>query len=255
QLDARRLRVVDRLFGLRHDTVGGGDDDHRNIGDLGAAGAHLGKRLVAGRVDEGDRLAVVLDAPGAGDLRDAARPRVHDIRLANVIEQRRFAVIDMTHDRDDRSPRLEVLLGVAFGVGFEEALLSIWSAANFQLHVRLQSDRLRQFGFDDRVDRRVLGRTEFHQLEEEFAHLPADRFGECANGNRFLDRNLAGARLRAGAFGAGVDFAAADAFVGVVHFDLATGDGDGHGGLALLGALLAAGVPFAAAGNSTGVAA
>ena len=42
-----RLRVVDRLERLGHDAVVGGHDDHRDVGDLGAAGAHRGERLVA----------------------------------------------------------------------------------------------------------------------------------------------------------------------------------------------------------------
>ena len=32
----------------------GGDDDHDDVGDVGPAGPHLGERLVAGRVEEGD---------------------------------------------------------------------------------------------------------------------------------------------------------------------------------------------------------
>ncbi len=51
--------VVDRLLGLRHDAVVGGDDDDRDVGHLGAARAHGGERLVAGRVEEDDPLAVV----------------------------------------------------------------------------------------------------------------------------------------------------------------------------------------------------
>ena len=73
------LGVVDRFLGLRHDAVVGGDDDDGDVGDLGAAGTHLGERLVAGRVEEGDRLAVVLDAPGADHLRDAAGLGVDDV--------------------------------------------------------------------------------------------------------------------------------------------------------------------------------
>ena len=51
-----RLRVVDRLARLRHHAVVGGDDDHGDVGDLLAAGAHGGERLVARRVEEGDGL-------------------------------------------------------------------------------------------------------------------------------------------------------------------------------------------------------
>ena len=55
--DVGGLRVVDRLVGLRLHAVVGGDDDDRDVGHAGAAGAHGGERLVAGRVEEGDELA------------------------------------------------------------------------------------------------------------------------------------------------------------------------------------------------------
>ena len=58
-----RLGVVDRLDRLGHHAVVGRHDQHDDVGGLGAAGAHGGERLVARRVDEGDRLAV-LDRPG-----------------------------------------------------------------------------------------------------------------------------------------------------------------------------------------------
>ncbi len=50
------LGVVDRLARLRLDAVVGGDHDHGDVGHLRAAGAHGGERLVARRVEEGDRL-------------------------------------------------------------------------------------------------------------------------------------------------------------------------------------------------------
>ena len=53
----RRLGVLDRLDGLRHDAVIGGDHQHHDVGDRGAAGAHLGEGGVTRRVDEGDRQA------------------------------------------------------------------------------------------------------------------------------------------------------------------------------------------------------
>ena len=49
------LGVADRLDRLRHDLVVGRDDQDDDVGDLGAAGAHGGERLVARRVEEGDR--------------------------------------------------------------------------------------------------------------------------------------------------------------------------------------------------------
>ncbi len=64
--------VVDGLDRLGHDAVVGGDDQHGDVGDLGAAGAHGREGLVAGRVQEGDLLAVDLHLVGADVLGDAA---------------------------------------------------------------------------------------------------------------------------------------------------------------------------------------
>jgi hypothetical protein len=93
--------------------VVGGHHDHRDVGGLGAAGAHGGERLVARRVEERDRLAVVLvDLVGADVLGDAAGLARRHVRLADGVEQRRLAVVDVAHDRDHRRARLEVLVGV-----------------------------------------------------------------------------------------------------------------------------------------------
>ena len=100
-----RLGVVDRLDGLGHDAVVGGDDQHDDVGGLGAAGPHGGERLVAGGVDEGDRLAVLLDLVGADVLGDAAGLAGDDVGVADAVEQQRLAVVDVAHDGDDRRAR------------------------------------------------------------------------------------------------------------------------------------------------------
>ena len=50
----RLLGVVDRLDGLGHDAVHRRDDQHDDVGHLGAARAHHGEGLVAGGVQEHD---------------------------------------------------------------------------------------------------------------------------------------------------------------------------------------------------------
>ena len=101
-----RLGVANRLDRLRHDAVVGRHDQHDDVGDLRAARAHGGERGVTGRVDEGDRLAAGRDdLIGADVLRDAARFARDHIGVANRVEQRGLAVIDVAHDGDDRRTR------------------------------------------------------------------------------------------------------------------------------------------------------
>ena len=99
------LGVVDGLDRLRHDAVVGGNDQHDDVGDLGAAGAHLGERGVTGGVDEGDLAAVALDHVGADVLGDATGLAGDDVGVADAVEQRGLAVVDVTHHGDHWSAR------------------------------------------------------------------------------------------------------------------------------------------------------
>ena len=67
--DDRHIRgpgVADRFLGLRHDAVVGGDDEHGDVGDVGAAGPHFGERLVARRIDERNAAAVCVRSDRRG---------------------------------------------------------------------------------------------------------------------------------------------------------------------------------------------
>ena len=108
-LDLRGLGVIQRLDRLRHDAVIGRDDEHDDVGDVRAAGAHRGEGGVAGGVEESDAVAVVLDAVSADVLRDAAGFARGDARLADRVHERGLAVIDMAHEGDDRRAQLEFL--------------------------------------------------------------------------------------------------------------------------------------------------
>jgi hypothetical protein len=67
------LGVVDRLHRLRLQPVVRGHDQHDDVRHIGAAGAHLGERFVARRIEEGDlRLVGQAHLIGADMLRDAA---------------------------------------------------------------------------------------------------------------------------------------------------------------------------------------
>ena len=191
------LGVIDRLDGLRHHAVVGGDHQDHDVGDLGAAGAHGGEGLVARRVDEGDlgagrRLHLI----GADMLGDAAGLLRDDVGGADGVEQRGLAVVDMAHDGDHGRARLAI-----FGVILraDEAFLDVGLGDAPHGVAEFLGDELGGVGVDhigDLVHFAVL-HQELDDVDAPLGHavgefLDGDDFG---NDDVALDFRL---RLRAG---------------------------------------------------------
>jgi hypothetical protein len=147
-----RARVVDGLDGLRHHAVVGRHHEDGDVGGVRTSRPHGGERLVTRRVDEGDRRALVHGLVRTDVLRDAARLTRHDVGVADGVEQRGLAVVDVTEHRDDRCAGLEV--GVVFFVVVAEQRLEL------------------ELGFLTRFDEEHLGAE---GLGDELHHLVSQR--------------------------------------------------------------------------------
>ena len=105
------------------------------------------------RVEKDDVLVALLadrHEIRADVLRDAAGLAFGDARRANRVEQRRLAVIDVTHDGDDRRTR-DLILGVdGFRLDLDQFL---FEAARLHLGAELPRDLARRLDVDRRVDR------------------------------------------------------------------------------------------------------
>ena len=192
--DFRRTGVADRFFGLRHDAIGSSHDDDNDVGDVRPARPHLGKGFVTGRIEERDLLAFFFDLPRANHLRDTARFGGNDVGLqaefdANLVQERRFAVVDVSHDRDDRGAGLEQSriddVGLLDELVEELAFGSLRDLED-QLNAFVDRDEFGDFKLDGRVVAVQLAGF-FQQPLAEFAGLHADRFGERAHGDRRRD--------------------------------------------------------------------
>jgi len=175
--DASCLRVADGLDRLRHDAVVGCDDQDRDVGYLRAAGAHLGERLVAGRVEECDLAAVLEgDHARADVLGDAAGLSACDVGLADVVEQGRLAVVDVAKDCDDRRARDELgvlVLGLEL---LQQRVLGRDLRLEGDLDLELEADQVDGVLVEHRVRRN-------HQvvvLEQDLDDLGGLRAGELA---------------------------------------------------------------------------
>jgi hypothetical protein len=186
------LGVIDRLDRLFLDAIVGGDHQHDDVGDIGAAQAHLGERGVAGRVDEGDLgAAVKLNLIGADMLGDAAGLVGGDIGLAQGIEQRGLAVVDVPHDGDHWRPRGH------FGI-------HVWSAFQPEFDIcrrnaldpvaKFLHQELRGVGVDRLIDRRH--DPHFHQRLDHLAAAFGHAVGQFLDGDRLGHDDLADHPLR-----------------------------------------------------------
>ena len=188
-----RLRVVDGLHRLRHDAVVGRDHQDRDVGGLRTTGTHGGERLVTGGVDEGDEPLVAVqfgeDLVGADVLGDATGLALADVGLTDRVQQAGLAVVDVTHDGDDRRTELQiVLVALVLAVGEVERLeqLAVLVLGGHDLHdvVHLAAEQLEGF-----VPYRLRGGDHLAEVEQRLdqcGRVGVDLVGEvhqrCAAG-------------------------------------------------------------------------
>ena len=178
--------MADRLLRLRHHAVVRGDDEDGDVRHLRTAGAHRRERLVARRVEERELAAVDLGLVRADVLRDPAGLGLDDGGGADRVEQRRLAVVDVTHDRHNGRPGREV----RFGVLDDLRLLVVGRVLDRDLALDLGCDQL------DLVVGERLGRgthlAEAHQDLDDLRHRHAECGRQVLDGDAGLDGDRAG---------------------------------------------------------------
>ena len=114
-------------------------------------------------------------------LRDAARLARRNIGVANGVEQRRFSVIDVAHDRDHRRARHEVFGVVVF--------LAEHIRLDERLALHLEAELLRHQRRRVLIDRRIqrdAGHAERPQLLQHIGRLDAHLLGGIGDGDGVL---------------------------------------------------------------------
>ena len=192
--------MVDGFLGLGHNAVIGGDDQDGDVGDAGAAGADGGKGFVAGGVEEGNFVALVVHLVGADVLGDAADFAVGDMGAADGVEEAGFAVVDMAEDGDYRGTGIEVggvldAVAAAEGAGFGDRFSHAGADAIGG------GDQGGHFVVDDLVHRDHNAVT--HQLLDDFHGSLVDEFGQVLDGQGLRQHQGAGRAATAAFSGSG----------------------------------------------------
>ena len=167
------LGVGDGLDGLRHHSIVGGDNQDDDIRDIGASGTHRGERFMPRRIDECDRAAIGLDLVSADVLGNSAAFGIDDIGLANTVQERRLAVVDVAQDRDDRGSRHEILRGTGRSKRVKEVVFGGALVNDVELDAKLEREHGRHILVEGGVDGGELVHS--HQLADQIVGLDADR--------------------------------------------------------------------------------
>ena len=189
----RGFGVVDRFDRLRHEAVIRRDHEHDDVGDVRAARAHRGEGSVTGRVEKSDAGAFVIDRVGADVLRDAAGFPRRNPRLADRVHERRFAVVDVPHESNDRRARLEFFFLLDDRRRRRDHdLFDLVHAATFfaALHFENEAVFLANFCRDFRLHRQVRVRENIevvHQLLDELEIFQPELCREILDDDRRLD--------------------------------------------------------------------
>ena len=177
--------VVQRLDRLRHHTVVGRHHQNGDVGRLRTTGTHGGERLVTRGVDEGDLALVAVDLGRhlvrTDGLRDATGLPCDDVGLADRVQQLRLAMVDVTHDRDDRRALREVFLAALVLAELDvEALqqlaVLVLGRDDLDVVVELRAEHLQRL-----VGDRLGGRHHLAQVEQHLdqrRHVHADLLAE-----------------------------------------------------------------------------
>ena len=190
----RCLRVADCLQSLRHETVVRRYHQDDNIGDMCAPRPHRGKGGVAGRIKKSNAGSFVIDRVRADVLSNAAGFARDHAGLADRIHQRRLSVVNVAHERDDRTANLEFFFLLDDRRGRRDHhLFDFMNAASFfaLFHLKNEAVLLANLGRDVRLNRLVDVREniESHQLGDELVRFQAELRGQLLDDDRRLDVN------------------------------------------------------------------
>ena len=139
--------------------------------------SHLGKCLVAGRIDESHRAPVLLDLVSADVLRDAALLVRGHIQADDPVQERSLAVVDVAQHGDDRRTRQQRLRSIGLLGRLQHLLLERDLFSHFDVDAQFRRQQLDRFTIEAGGD----GAGDLqagHELALDFAGRDPDGLGQ-----------------------------------------------------------------------------
>ncbi len=180
-----RFRVLDSFDSLRHHAVVCRYHQNHDIRCLGAASTHRSKRGVTWGVQEGDHPVVSFNVVSTDVLGNAARFARGYFRGTNVVQQRGFTVVNVTHDGHNRSARFSRSAGITVA-HYRFFQFVFTTQDNFVAH--LFGNQLCGFLVDDLVDG---GHgAQLHHRFDDLRTFHRHLVRQFANGDGFTDHHV-----------------------------------------------------------------
>ena len=147
--DSSRPGVVNSLFGLGFDPIVRSDNQDNDIGHPGSPGTHGSERLVTWCVEKYQAALAVMNKVGTNVLGNTSSLTGYNIRHPHSVQEGGLAMVNVSHNSDNRRTRQQVLKGVRLllqqvidGVGLD-----------INLETKFAPHKTRSFGFQCLIDR------------------------------------------------------------------------------------------------------
>ena len=171
--------MIERFDSLRHNAVIGCNNQYNDIGNLGTARTHHGKRFMSGRIEEGDiplgrRHHVCTDM-----LSNTAELMGGNVSAADSVQRLCFTVVDMSHNGNHGRPCKQ--LGIFITDGFDNGF--IIEADDFNIAFVFRSQNGCRIRIDGLIHR--YHHAHFHQFADKLRCLKIHLSSQFRNGNGF----------------------------------------------------------------------
>ena len=184
--NASRFRMRNRFLRLRHDAIVSSDNQNNDIGRFRTTGTHSSKSFMARSIEESHNTATGFDVIRTDMLGNATRFAGSDLGTANIVKKRRLAVVDVTHNGNDRSARQQFSVFIVTHLGqFRFNVLNLGSESLVSHFLDQNHGR---FLIQHLIDRDHL--AQFHQLLDHFGSLDSHLVRQFGDGNGFRNVNV-----------------------------------------------------------------
>ena len=183
----RRLCVADGFLGLRHHRIISSNNDHSKIRNLGTTGTHRSEGFVTWRIEECDGLTTgKVNVISTNMLCDTSGLTGNHIGITDIVEQRCFTMVNVTHDGNNRRSWRKIICFIFFILFLHFHLLL--HIDEFHFIPEFSSNQFNNFCVETLVDGNH--DAEAHTLTDDLSKVHIQQTGQLTYTDKFCNLDL-----------------------------------------------------------------